>query len=436
MWRRITKGLGLSVAIHLVAVGAVVGWTFLEGASSSHVDVDIVHVDLNDLPLGAPTAGEKAASAAARAQAPAVVAKTGTLPSKDEKRPPRPGTDGDDETPSGATPARPTSLKELGPGGARFTMLLRVDRLHGTPFEAPVDALLMRMPDRRDLFEGTGLDLYEDFDALLVSTPNLMDYTATFLAARHHLIDGALRAAIDRGAKATDRVVSWRTERRRPWGERKLREGATRPPGLSERDERLIVLPATGLVVITPPAYRALLLARPAPPPDAGAPDDGGADGAAPDGGVAPAAPSWTSLLRRIDAEDGLMPANGVALVTAVDLFHAQPGRPLVFLGVPLEVPRLIEAVIGNDIDDPSTAVFVDIKAELADEPSAAKLEASLVELQKKLRTNPYVLLGGFGRVLMRVTSSRDGNVVRLRATATSEETLRLLQVVTTALGG
>src|SRR5207237_1207956 len=140
-------------------------------------------------------------------------------------------------------------LKQLGPEGARFTMLLRVDRLKGTPYQGSVDALLMRMPDRRDLLDGTGLDLYDAFDALLISTPNVMDYTATFLAARHHLSDAAIRTAIDRGARATNRVVTWRTERRRPWGERKMRAGPSDASVPPSRDERILVLPAPGLVV-------------------------------------------------------------------------------------------------------------------------------------------------------------------------------------------
>ena len=34
-----------------------------------------------------------------------------------------------------------------------------------------VDRLLVQLPDRHRLIDGTGLDLYRDFDSLLIATP-------------------------------------------------------------------------------------------------------------------------------------------------------------------------------------------------------------------------------------------------------------------------
>ena len=50
-------------------------------------------------------------------------------------------------------------------------MLLRLDRMRGTDYAAPVDDLLMHLPDCRALLQGTGLELFTDFDALLIATP-------------------------------------------------------------------------------------------------------------------------------------------------------------------------------------------------------------------------------------------------------------------------
>ena len=69
-----------------------------------------------------------------------------------------------------AAPPKPQSVRSYAPEGSRVTALLRVDRLRDTPYAALVDAMLMRLPDRRDLLEGTDLDLYRDVDALLVAT--------------------------------------------------------------------------------------------------------------------------------------------------------------------------------------------------------------------------------------------------------------------------
>ncbi len=350
-----------------------------------------------------------------------------------------------------------------------MTALLRLDRLRGTPYAPALDAILGRLPDRRDLLEGTGLDLFDTFDALLIATPNPLDYTVTFLAARHRLKDGELRAALERGARATGRALDWRTEGRRPFAERHSRHPA---PGIT-RDDRLIVLPAPGLVVVTPPIYRPLLLAmaRPRPPvaaatahattADAGATAVAGAADSAAGSGTGGAAGSghetdgqWGALLRRIDAEDGIMPAGAVAMVSATDLFgvrslatgvdpgsrgHAPaapaPGgapakRPPTGTIAGMEVPRVITISIGVD---PSP--FLDVVAEFDDEDQARHWERDWPALHQRLTTNPYVMLTGFSALVGRAELSRVDTTVHLRETATEAETLRLLQIVARFMG-
>jgi hypothetical protein len=424
MLRRWSLGLALSVALHGGVVGVVVALTWLRGGAPGRIDIDVVGMrldDVKDLPLGA-AAAERVARR--RAHAPETVEKVGTLATRAAPGAPRPGAD--DGVDDGNGGPGPTDLGQLGPQGSRFTMLLRVDRLKGTPFAAPVDHLLMRMPDRRDLLEGTGLSFYDDFEALLVATPNPLDYRVTFLAARHHVGDSAMRSAIDRGAHATGRVVAWRSEGGRPWGERRARRGTVAP---ATGDERLIVLPASGLVVVTPPAYRALLLAPARRSSDAGAGADADPEGGAPDAGRT--SPSWAALLQRIDDENGLLPDNAVAMASAVDLFERSGNRPVLFLGVELEVPRALAVVLGIEPEP-----FLEITATFTREADARRWEETWPELQRKLRSNPYVVLGGLTPLVARLTSTREGNAVRLRLTATPDETVRLLQLAATVLPG
>jgi hypothetical protein len=416
MRRRWGIGLALSAAGHAAVVGVLVGWALLRDAAPGNVDIDLTGnlEELKDLPLGAPAPGDEGDRPRPRIRASEVTAGEG--PRSD-----------DGTTDEGA---RPSDLRQLGPEGSRFTLLLRLDRLRGTPFADPVDTLLQRMPDRRDLLEGTGLGLYEDFEALLVSTPNPMDYTVTFLAARHRLSDAALRAAVERGVRATNRTIVWRTERRRLWGER--RALAASMGVATSRDERIIVMPAPGLVVVTPPTYRSLLLAAPRHPhaPDGGAPDAGAApDAGGADAGTAAAAPTWTTLLRRIDAEDGLLGPTAIAMATAVDLFKKRGGVPVVFMGTELDVPRLVTVVLGADPEP-----YVEITGEFREEREARRWEASWPGLQRKVRSNAYVVLGGFSAAVGRATSTRDGSTVKLRVTATVDETVRLLQMAASAL--
>ena len=341
MLRRWGSAFVLSIAVHVAVAGGVVGAMMWNGLTFSvPIDVDVVGMrmdEVHDLPLGPPPgAPEPKASGAPRARKRVARAPAADGELAAEKPAKKDEAGAEAEPPDAdAAPPRVSRLEQYGPEGSRVTALLRLDRLRGTPYVPALDAILGRLPDRRDLLEGTGLDLFQAFDALLIATPNPLDYTVTFLAARHRLKDGELRAALDRGARATGRSLDWRTEGRRPFAERHGRHAAAG----ATRDERLIVLPAPGLVVVTPPVYRPLLLAMARPHSTvaaAGARGRGRGDAGTAAAAVAEAAAGsgagngavaheadgqWGALLRRIDAEDGIMPADAVAMITATDLF-------------------------------------------------------------------------------------------------------------------
>ncbi len=425
MLARWSLGLVLSVVAHLGVV--IIGLAMGARGFTGPVDVEITGVNLEevkDLPLGGPQSGEEKAKAPARARnrGPQPPAAEGTLASragKDDK------TGGSSTAEDDAGPAPTSDLGAYGPEGSRLTVLMRLDRLRGTDYAAPVDELLTRLPDRRDFISGTGLDLFMDFDALLVATPNPLDPSVTFVAVRHHLDDARVRAALNQAARASDHTLTWRTQGGRPVAERHAREAG--PP---RRDDRLIMLAAPGLTVVTPRAYRALLLA-PATTADGGAGEAVAARSAAgPDGGAAdqPAPPSplkggWATLLTRIDAEEGLMPPDGAVMVNAVDIFKSRapaPGEPPVLYGMP--IPAAINAVVGI-----ADAPFLDIVAQFKTEAPAQQWETHWPTLQRKLRTHPLLVLSGFSALVTRAQLDRDGRAVHLRLAVSHDETLRLL---------
>jgi hypothetical protein len=417
MLLRWSLGLLLSVLAHLgvVAIGLAVGARGFSGP----VDIDIAGVNLEevkDLPLGGPQSGEGKARAPARirSRGPQSPPADGTMaerPGKDDK------TAGSAPTDDDSAPAPTNDLGAYAPQGSRLTVLMRLDRMRGTDYAAPVGELLMRLPDGRDFVTGTGLDMFTDLEALLVATPNPLDASVTFVVVRHHLDDAKVRAALTRGAKASDYTLTWRMQAGRPVAERRPLEARRR-----WRDDRLIVLAAPGLTVVTPPAYRAMLL-KPATPPDAGATEgpDGGATGD--EGTSAASKGGWANLLTRIDAEEGLMPPDGAVMINAVDIFKSrapEPGEPPVLYGMP--IPAVINAVISIG-DTPA----LDVTAEFKSEAPAQQWEAQWPTMQRKLRTHPMLVLTGFSALITRAQLEREGRAVRLHLTVSHDETLRLL---------
>jgi len=416
MLLRWSLGVLLSLLAHVGVVA--IGLAFGARGFTGPVDVEIAGVNLEevkDLPLGGPQNGEGKARAPARARSrPAQPPADGTMAERAGK----------DTKTTGSTPAEddagPAPTSDLGayaPQGSRLTMLMRLDRLRGTDYAAPVAELMMRLPDGRDFVTGTGLDLFNDLEALLVATPNPLDASVTFLAVRHHLDDAKVRAALTQGAKASDYALAWRMQAGRPIAERHPLDARRR-----WRDDRLIMLAAPGLTVVTPRAYRSLLLA-PAAPPDGGVAE--ASTGTGPDGG-APATGlkgGWATLLTRIDAEEGLMPPDGAVMVNAVDMFKSRapgPGEAPELYGMP--IPAAINAVI-SIADTPS----LDLTAEFKTDAPAEQWEKQWPTMQRKLRTHPLLVLSGFSTLVTRAQLEREGRVVRLHIAVSHDETLRLL---------
>ncbi len=422
MRRRIVLALLTSVMAHVavVALGLAVGGAQLGGA----VDFELtgVHEEVKDFPLGALEKGAEPtpkprARARPKARAPEAPRDEGTLAS-------RAGADaasqrGSSPDEDDAGPAPTNDLSAYGPSGSRLTVLMRVDRIKGTPYQGAVDQLLLRLPDRRELLEGTGLDLFTDFDTLLIATPNPTDPSVTFLAAHHHLTSADMKAALTRGARQTERTIVWRAERGRLVGERRTRQGTAGDPAEPpmRADDRILVLSDPGLAVIAPPAYRALLLQKKGPPPDGGAPPEG---------------TGWASLLSRIDAEQGLIPSDAVMMLKATDLIRGPAGNktgrlPTMF---GMEIPPEVSATVGI-AEGPS----LDVSGTFKEESSALRWEAQWPAVQGKVLSNPWATLMGFSGLARRTSVVREGNTVHLHVSATEDEVLRLLMVASQFAG-
>jgi len=337
---------------------------------------------------------------------------------------------------------RPGDLRSNGPDGSRLIALLRLDRLRASPDSestmAAVDRLLLLLPDRHRLIDGTGLDLYRDFDSLLIATPNPTDDAVTFLAARHHLMDAPFKAALNRGAKAAKKPITWRTIEERPVGIRQQDKGGA---GF-DRDDRILALPMPALAIMATPAYAAQLLGRDvlAPPMSVGAVDAGGSDARARGGEPRKPAgrPNWRDIAARIEAEDSAMPDDAAFMMTASNLFVA-PGSD--YLVVPSTRGASDDSPpqpVGGDTGSPPQSLtlvvgaetpFIEILAEFKTAAVAYRWEQDLPAWKRKVVTNPAVLLTGFSSLVGRAQITREGNTLQTRIEVSTAELQRLLNL-------
>jgi hypothetical protein len=459
--RRILLALTISLAVHLsmLAVAAGVGlWRALSLVPS--VKMQPIAIDVvKDLPLGAPPDKQPVAAdePPARARRPRVrvaPARDGvTIPAAPDAGAPEPKTDAAAMAKSAPHDGggsidggrrRPGDLRSNGPDGSRLLALLRLDRLRASPDSentiAAVDRLLLLLPDRHRLIDGTGLDLYRDFDSLLIATPNPTDDAVTFLAARHHLMDNAIKAALDRGAKAAKKPIAWRTIEERPVGIRQRDKGAS--PTAMDRDDRILVLPMPSLAIMAPPAYAALLLGRDvlAPPTPASTVDAGSAEARAGSGEPRKLAgrPNWREIAARIEAEDSAMPDDAAFMMTAANLFSVpgsesyvvpstrgasddSPPQPLGADTAP--PPQSLTLVVGAETP------FIEILAEFKTAAEADRWEHDLPAWKRKIVTNPAVFLSGFSSLVGRAQITREENTLQTRIEVSTAELQRLLNL-------
>ena len=270
--RRILLAFTLSLAVHAALVASAVALAAWRGfALVPPVRLAAIAIDVKELPLGGgrstgakiedegpphPVRRPKAARTRV-SHAGGVVALAPDAGAADASAQVGKGTsDAGHEADSGRR--RPGDLRNYGPEGSRLTALLRLDRLRASSFSSStveaIDQLLLLLPDRRRLLDGTGLDLYRDFDALLIATPEPRNDKVTFLAVRHHIKDATLQAALDRGAAATGHTIEWRAEDGRPVGVRRPRAGVPGGTAGLDLDDRIYVLPQPSLAVMAPPA--------------------------------------------------------------------------------------------------------------------------------------------------------------------------------------
>ncbi|MCG5054227.1 MAG: hypothetical protein KA712_14780 [Myxococcales bacterium] len=428
--KRAALAVAISLGIHVAVVLGVMGSALVRlWPRAPAIEFEVSRTPPTALPLAAETPAPRPQAAPPDEE---VTAEEGTKPARPRRPPRKPVADAGapdggaadagqtlDAGPSSlASGDAGTGLRADGPEGARLVVRLRLDRLRQAPrsaaFAALADELLLLLPDRRRLLEGSGIDLFRDFDTLVVATPNPLDDAVTFLGVRHHLTDDALMESLGRAATGRGRPLTWERHRERPVGLR---------PSHAGRDDRLFVLPAPGWAVIAPGTYMQLLVPELVP----------GADPhAAPE--------SWESLTGRLRGEEAVMPEDAVLMATMHALLAADAGQTITVPGAgALPVPGGMGLFVALE-----PAFVTTLRLQFSRAEAARAWAKEIPALQRQFSTHPVVLLSGMagavGRVTFEIEASPEGaadtNTLVIRFPMTSDEAERILRLITNLARG
>ncbi len=190
------------------------------------------------------------------------------------------------------------------PAGERVTVLMRLDRIRGTPWAAKVEDMVRPMPDYKSIIGQRGATIADLFDALVISTPAPTDVTKTTLVARFSRKPSSMRRFLDhRGAR-----VKWRPGRGGAVGER------LKSPVVAPNDRRVFLLPMAGWILLARPALVGNLSQRATRDLDAYPP--------------ATTLPQWLQQIPAIEHEAG--DAEGPALVVTLQDLAPRIELPIV----------------------------------------------------------------------------------------------------------
>jgi hypothetical protein len=126
-------------------------------------------------------------------------------PQADAPKPPEPVPE--PEAPKFA--AKGSEADKLAPPQSTFHMLLVPKKIRKLPFAQQVLDIMAPLPDFEMLIDKGHFDALRDFDHIVIASPNIQDWTQTFLAVDYRVSREEVQRAIERAVAADDQVIAW-----------------------------------------------------------------------------------------------------------------------------------------------------------------------------------------------------------------------------------
>jgi len=394
--RNLIPFIGVSLCLH--ALPAALIWGF--DLELRVPRPEITWLDLDNT-LGAPIANPKPPPPPPPAPAPEPpkVEEPTATPEPPKKKKKKPKKKKKKKKPAPEGPEEPfttdkVALGDLAAGDAALMLLLRMDRLRGSPYEGAVRSLLEVFYDHKTLLWSSGLDIVKDFDAVLIATPNPYRVTRTLLAVRHSMSERKLRRALARAARYDGKRLRWRRKAR---GYR----GVIPTPPRLPHDPRVVVT-RPGLALLVDPG----LLPRLDQPASA-APD------AEPD---SPAPPTWAERLAAMQTTGGRSEKGPAMLLQGVNLPR------LIRLPPDMPVPQNLKVTI-----EPVAPARPEALLTFASEAQAAQFLRGLPPRLERARRSILLRLLGVVDLLDAIKFKQEGLLVRATVQLTAAQVRQVL---------
>ncbi len=130
---------------------------------------------------------------------------------------------------------------KIADANANIRLILYTERMRVHPLARRVGSMLSQAYQWRDFFGPSGIDPIQDVDRILIAGPELRDSSQVVAVMQYNVSDERMRAAVD-ALVQRDTNGEW------------LDAGAPAARARADRADRLFVMPAPKLIVVTPPS--------------------------------------------------------------------------------------------------------------------------------------------------------------------------------------
>ncbi|MFO7563411.1 MAG: hypothetical protein R6X02_12270 [Enhygromyxa sp.] len=133
-------------------------------------------------------------------------------PSDPEGDKPVPEPDPEPEPPKPKFGEKKSKIKALVPPNATWTLMLANSRIKKLSFRDSATEIMAPLRDFRLLVDDAGFNVWEDFEFIVMGSPDATDQTQAFVAVQYNFGHAEMKAGIERACATHEMAVEWREE--------------------------------------------------------------------------------------------------------------------------------------------------------------------------------------------------------------------------------
>jgi hypothetical protein len=157
--------------------------------------------------------------------------------------------------------AKSSKIQAMVPPNATWTLMLANSRIKKLPFRDSATEIMAPLRDFRLLVDDAGFNVWEDFDFIVMGSPDATDQTQAFVAVQYTFGHEEMRAGIDRAVARQGMVIDWREDNGAWVGDPRYADDKIEA---KNRDDRqMVLLPGDKVAVYVREAFVAQVVAGP-----------------------------------------------------------------------------------------------------------------------------------------------------------------------------